>query len=143
MHLVIDGYRGDSDRMWDVELVRSFLIDCPATLGMTRITEPEVLKYDAPKIEDSGVSGFVIIAESHISIHTFPNRDYVNIDIFSCQAFDHDQALAEVKSLFQLQDVKTWLLDRGLEWLDTQQGRNEVREQRAALDASSPDRPRV
>ena len=143
MHLVIDGYRGDSDRMWDVELVRSFLIDCPATLGMTRITEPEVLKYDAPKIEDSGVSGFVIIAESHISIHTFPNRDYVNIDIFSCQAFDHDQALAEVKSLFQLQDVKTWLLDRGLEWLDTQQGRNEVREQRTALDASSPDRPRV
>ena len=143
MHLVIDGYRGDSDRMWDVELVRSFLIDCPATLGMTRITEPEVLKYDAPKIEDSGVSGFVIIAESHISIHTFPNRDYVNIDIFSCQAFDHDQALAEVKSLFQLQDVKTWLLDRGLEWLDTQQGRNEVREQRAALDASSTDRPRV
>ena len=143
MHLVIDGYGGDSDRMWDVELVRSFLTDCPATLGMTRITEPEVLKYDAPKGEDSGVSGFVIIAESHISIHTFPNRDYVNIDIFSCQAFDHDQALAEVRSLFRLQDVKTWLLDRGLEWLDTQQGRNEVREQRAALDAGSPDRPRV
>jgi S-adenosylmethionine decarboxylase len=143
MHLVIDGYRGDLDRMWDVELVRSFLTDCPATLGMTRITEPEVLKYDAPKEQDSGVSGFVIIAESHISIHTFPIRDYVNIDIFSCQPFDHDQALSEVKSLFQLQDAKTWLLDRGLEWLDTDQGRNEVREQRTALDASSPDRPRV
>jgi S-adenosylmethionine decarboxylase len=143
MHLVIDGYRGDLDRMWDVELVRSFLTDCPATLGMTRITEPEVLKYDAPKEQDSGVSGFVIIAESHISIHTFPIRDYVNIDIFSCQPFDHDQALSEVKSLFQLQDAKTWLLDRGLEWLDTEQGRNEVREQRTALDASSPDRPRV
>jgi S-adenosylmethionine decarboxylase len=110
---------------------------------MTRITEPEVLKYDAPKEQDSGVSGFVIIAESHISIHTFPIRDYVNIDIFSCQPFDHDQALSEVKSLFQLQDAKTWLLDRGLEWLDTDQGRNEVREQRTALDASSPDRPRV
>ena len=143
MHLVIDGYRGDLDRMGDVELVRSFLTDCPATLGMTRITEPEVLKYDAPKGQDSGVSGFVIIAESHISIHTFPNRDYVNIDIFSCQPFDHDQALSEVKSLFQLQDAKTWLLDRGLEWLDTEQGRIEVREQRTALDANSPDRPRV
>lgn len=110
---------------------------------MTRITEPEVLKYDAPKSEDSGVSGFVIIAESHISIHTFPNRDYVNIDIFSCQPFDHDKALAEVKTLFELQDAKTWLLDRGLEWLDSDQGRNEVKEQRTALDANSPDRPRV
>jgi len=51
--------------------------------------------------------------------------------------------LSEVKSLFQLQDAKTWLLDRGLEWLDTEQGRIEVREQRTALDANSPDRPRV
>ena len=143
MHLVIDGYRGNPDRMWDAELVRSFLYDCPPTLGMTRITEPEVLKYDAPKSEDSGVSGFVIIAESHISIHTFPNRDYVNIDIFSCQPFDHDKALAEVQTLFELQDAKTWLLDRGLEWLDSDQGRNEVKEQRTALDANSPDRPRV
>ena len=138
MHLVIDGYRGDAAKMWDVELVRSFLTDCPDSLGMSRITEPEVLKYDAPKAEDSGVSGFVIIAESHISIHTFPNRDYVNIDIFSCQAFDHDQALEEVKGLFQLQDVKTWLLDRGLEWLDAQQGLNEVQAQRTVLETGPP-----
>jgi S-adenosylmethionine decarboxylase len=143
MHLVIDGYRGDAAKMWDVELIRSFLMDCPGSLGMSRITEPEVLKYDAPKAEDSGVSGFVIIAESHISIHTFPHRDYVNIDIFSCQAFDHDQALEKVKGLFQLQDVKTWLLDRGLEWLDTRQGLNEVQAQRTVLETGPPGQTRV
>ena len=88
MHLAIDGYHGDTVKMWDVELVRDFLIECPKNLEMTRITEPKVLEYNAPKAEDSGVSGFVIIAESHISIHTFPHRDYVNIDIFSCLPFD-------------------------------------------------------
>ncbi len=143
MHLVIDGFRGDPAKMWDVELVRGFLTDCPDTLGMTRITEPRVISYDAPKPGDSGVSGFVIIAESHISVHTFPNRSYVNIDIFSCQKFDHVQALDEAKGLFGLQEVKTWLLDRGLEWLDDPQGLAEVQAQRTALETGAPGRARV
>ena len=110
---------------------------------MTKIMPPQVYTYHGRTPGDWGVSGFVLIAESHISVHTFPDRGYVNIDIFSCQPFDHDKALAEVKTLFELQDAKTWLLDRGLEWLDSDQGRNEVKEQRTALDANSPDRPRV
>ena len=101
---------------------------------MTRITEPSVLVYDAPKPEDSGVSGFVIIAESHISIHTFPRKNYVNIDIFSCRPFDHDKALEDAKRLFDLDDTKSWLLDRGLEWLDERQGIAESQAQRTALE---------
>ena len=143
MHLAIDGYRGDTIKMWDVELIRNFLIECPKTLGMTRITEPKVMEYSAPKAEDSGVSGFVIIAESHISIHTFPHRNYVNIDIFSCLPFDHPRALAYAKSLFDLAEVKTWLLDRGLEWLDENQGLAEATEQRMALETGRPGHQRV
>ena len=135
MHLVIDGYGGNIDKMWDLDLVRDFLYYYPESLGMTRITEPNVLRYDAPKSEDSGVSGFVIIAESHISIHTFPRKDYINIDIFSCQPFDHEQALEDVKKTFGLTEVKTWLLERGLEWLDERQGLAEAQQQRAALEA--------
>ena len=138
MHLVIDGFGGDIAKMWDVELVRRFLTDYPESLGMTRITEPRVLEYQAPKPEDSGVSGFVIIAESHISVHTFPQKGYVNIDLFSCQAFDHERALADATELFDLQDVKTWLLDRGLEWLDERQGMAEAQRQRTALEAEAP-----
>ena len=133
MHLVIDGYRGDKAKMWDVQRVRDFLMDYPATLGMTRISEPSVLAYNAPKAEDSGVSGFVIIAESHISVHTFPHRDYVNIDIFSCRPFDRHRALADVESLFELEESKTWLLDRGLEWLDESHGQAQTTEQREVL----------
>ena len=116
MHLVIDGYGGDPQRMWDAELIRDFLADYPATLGMTRISEPQVSSWESP---DPGLSGFVVIAESHICIHTFPQRDYVNIDIFSCRPFDHQRALQDVLSLFSLGRVKTWLLDRGLEFLDS------------------------
>ena len=143
MHLVIDGFRGNNFKMWDEQLVERFLFDCPTQLNMTRITEPKVLRYDAPKPEDAGVSGFVIIAESHISIHTFPERDYVNVDIFSCMPFDHELALERVKLLFDLQEVKTWLLDRGLEWLDERQGLAEAMEQRGALEAGGPGQHRA
>jgi S-adenosylmethionine decarboxylase len=143
MHLVIDGYGGDVDKMWDQELVRDFLTNYPSQIGMTRITEPRVLEYNGPQAEDAGVSGFVIIAESHISIHTFPYRRYVNIDIFSCKSFDNHRALVDAKKLFALEDVKTWLLERGLEWLDSRQGLSEVRQQRTSLGAGGSRRPGV
>lgn len=141
MHLVIDGYGGNIDKMWDEELVRNFLYSYPDALDMTRITEPNVLKYEAPKSEDSGVSGFVIIAESHISIHTFPRKDYVNIDIFSCQPFNHERALEDVREMFGLTEVKTWLLDRGLEWLDERHGLAEAKDQRAVLETGRSSQP--
>ena len=139
MHLVIDGFGGNASKMWDEQLVRQFLTDYPDALEMTRITEPRVLVYEAPKPEDSGVSGFVIIAESHISIHTFPRKSYVNIDIFSCRPFDHDRALEDAKKLFDLDDTQSWLLDRGLEWLDERQGMAEAQAQRAALESEQED----
>ncbi len=143
MHLVIDGYGGDVGKMWDIGLVRDFLIHYPDSLGMTRITEPNVVEYHGPITEDAGVSGFVIIAESHISIHTFPRRGYVNIDIFSCKSFDNDRALVDVKYLFDLQDTKTWLLDRGLEWLDSRQGLAATQHQRAGLETGGASKSRV
>ncbi len=141
MHLIIDGFGGDAAMMWDTERLRTFLDEYPASLGMTRITDPEVLEYHGPNPNDSGISGFVIIAESHISVHTFPHRDYVNIDLFSCKSFDHEQALADARSLFDLQDVKTWLLDRGLEWTNAEQGATETRMQRSALQAAASGSP--
>ena len=121
MHLLIDGYGGDLAKMWDVELVRRFLEDYPSTLGMNRISEAQAFTYTGPNDEDSGVSGFVVIAESHISIHTFPHRNYVNVDVFSCRSFDNQRALEDVKKLFSLKEVRIWLLDRGLDHVENRQ----------------------
>ena len=40
--------------------------------------------------------GFVIIAESHISVHTFPEHGYVWVDIFSCKEFETDGATERI-----------------------------------------------
>ena len=118
MHLLIDGYGGVPAKLWDAQGLKRFLDEYPPALNMTKLCEPQVLTYRGPKVEDHGVSGFVVIAESHISFHTFPNRGYVNIDVFSCKSFDSDRVIGDVRELFGLSEVRTWLLDRGLEHLD-------------------------
>ncbi len=118
MHLVVDGYDADAAKLTDAELLRGFLDVYPGELGMHKISKPAVLTYNGPKPEDWGLSGFVIIAESHISIHTFPARRYVNIDIFSCKEFDTELALRRVTELFSLGHTRSWTLERGLEHLE-------------------------
>ena len=133
MHLVIDGYGGDSEKLKDVDLVRRFLDGYPSAIGMNKIIDPQVHTYCGEKPEDWGVSGFVLIAESHISVHTFPERGYVNIDIFSCQAFDPTPSLADVKATFSLPNVKVWTLERGLEYSTTWEAHKGMEEERVDL----------
>jgi S-adenosylmethionine decarboxylase len=97
-------------------LVRSLLDSYPAEINMTKISEPFVLRYTGEKQEDWGVTGFVIIAESHISVHTFPEHGYVWVDIFSCKAFEADGAVDRIVETFGLTHVTTDIHDRGLEF---------------------------
>ena len=120
MHLLIDGYGGRNETLADPEFLREFLDSFPSAIGMIKISTPSVVEYEAPTPEDSGISGFVIIAESHISVHTFPHRSYVNIDIFSCKTFDSDSVLTDIKAHFQLHKVNSWVVARGLENYDPQ-----------------------
>src|SRR4030042_3145834 len=121
MHLIIDGYGGDYKKMQDVEFISRILDLYPDQIGVTKISSPQVSKYIGSKPEDWGVSGFVLIAESHISIHTFPEKYYINIDIFSCKEFDADWAIKEFKQKFGLAEVRSYILNRGLEYYNYQQ----------------------
>ncbi len=133
MPLVIDGLGCDPAQLADAEHVRRFLDAYPDAINMTKITPPSVHTYKGPKPEDWGVSGFVIIAESHISVHTFPDRGYLNIDVFSCKEFDPDLAVDEIRGLFTMGEVRTWVLDRGLEHLDPATATQVVAEERETV----------
>ncbi len=118
MHLIIDGYSNDQRIVRDEDFLRNWLENYPAQIGMTRISPPYVLRYVGPVLEDWGISGFVFIAESHIGIHTFVERNYVNIDIFSCKDFDIEKAIRDFREAFQLVKLRTCLIDR--EWPATE-----------------------
>ena len=121
MHLIIDGYSGNAQKMQDVDFIYQLLDAYPSQIGMTKISLPQVSKYIGSKPEDWGVSGFVLIAESHISIHTFPERSYINIDIFSCKEFDAEQTIRDLQQQFGLAEIRSYILSRGLEYYNNQQ----------------------
>ena len=50
---------------------------------------------------NGGVSGVLVLAESHISIHTWPERDFAAVDIFMCGACDPHLAIPVMQRLFQ------------------------------------------
>jgi S-adenosylmethionine decarboxylase len=115
-HLMLDGYGCDKVKLKDLNLIYRILDELPARIGMTKIMPPYVFKYSGVKPEDWGLSGFVLIAESHISIHTFPEKNFVSVDIFSCKPFDSEFASAFIKDAFGMVKVEMTLLDRGTEF---------------------------
>tara|TARA_B100001013_G_scaffold334251_1_gene251792 strand:+ start:660 stop:1106 length:447 start_codon:yes stop_codon:yes gene_type:complete len=133
MHLAIDGYGGSSNKLDNKDSIYEFLDSYPAKIGMTKITSPRVYRHEARDSLDSGVSGFVLIAESHISIHTFPKREYVNIDVFSCKDFDLKKAVRELKKMFNLDKVRVWALERGLEYSDIATAKKEINFERSRV----------
>jgi len=115
-HLTLDGYRCDQKKLEDIEQIYRLLDEVPAEIGMTKIMPPYVFRYDGSKPEDWGVSGFVLIAESHISIHTYPEKRYLSCDIFSCKEFDIARAIDIVKERFGIESVEHTVLARGTEF---------------------------
>ena len=118
MHLLIDGFGGDVQKINGRDFIYKFLDEYPSKIGMNKIHGPHVVNYAGGGEHDWGVSGFVMIAESHISIHTFPARSYVNIDVFSCRDFDDSEVLKNIKEIFSLDYVKVWVVGRGLNYSD-------------------------
>jgi S-adenosylmethionine decarboxylase len=112
MHLTIDGYGNDPEIMQDEQFIYQLLDSYPSRIDMTKISSPHVFKYVGSKPEDWGISGFVFIAESHISVHTFVQRCYINIDVFSCKDFNAEQVVKDFKEKFKLTRLSSRLINR-------------------------------
>lgn len=114
-HLTIDGYGGDEKKLNDRELVLSCFSELVGNIGMKMLASPEVYFAKGNDIKDpGGWTGFVVIEESHISIHTFPKRRFVSIDVYTCQSgLATDAIIAYFKEKFSLHDVETNFIRRG------------------------------
>ena len=118
-HITLDGYGGDPQRLNEKEKVSSALSGLCDALHMHPLMEaPMVVSGPDNHLKDpGGWSGFLMIAESHISIHTFPRRRFISADIYSCQT-GIDQALivSFLTDAFCLEDVETHFIKRGLKY---------------------------
>ena len=118
-HLTLDLYGCDKDSLNDHEKIYKLLDELPGMIGMHKFSDPNVTQI--PKMENSfdqgGVTGFVILVESHITIHTFPADQFASIDIFSCKKFDAKFASEYLVGFFSAEKAERNVKRRGREFV--------------------------
>ena len=116
-HLTLDLSECNPRKLSDLSYIYNLLDELPDVIGMHKITVPYTFIY-RPREEPGewGISGFVIIAESHISIHTFPDRGHAFVDIFSCKQFDIHKAMNYVVASLEARRADKKLSGRGKEY---------------------------
>ena len=98
-HIIIDVDKISPKILNDENGLKKFLVHLTKKVEMNVLYGPVVVS-GIP--ENPGLSGFVIIDFSHISIHTFTKYNEAQVDIFSCKAFDRNKAQKEVLSYFKI-----------------------------------------
>lgn len=107
-HLMIDGKSTDK-RISNVRIIHEVLADLPDWLGMTKVLPPMVRHFKST----GDIAGVVVIAESHISIHAFPSRNTICIDVFSCKPFDVKAVEEIFIKEFTITETKSYFKNRG------------------------------
>ena len=117
-HVTIDGYGGCALRLNDPALATACLEELCSALGMHALHRPCVIPAPDNQLRDpGGWSGFLIIAESHISIHTFPKRRFLSADVYTCKnGIDTAFVAHSFTELFRLEEVETHFIKRGTKY---------------------------
>lgn len=99
-HITIEYYDCASNVLLDKGKVEKILLKAARESGAT------IISSCFHQFEPQGVSGVVIITESHFTVHAWPEHDYAAVDIFTCaETIDLDTAIHSIKVQFSSQRV--------------------------------------
>lgn len=107
-HILAEFFECDTQILNDSHLIEIYMkqaaIDCNAT----------IINSVFQTFNPHGVSGVVVIAESHLAIHTWPEYGYAAVDVFTCgDTVDPWVATRSLKELLKAQSVTTVEMKRG------------------------------
>jgi len=77
-HIIAELWDCNPEKLNDMEFVERLFVDAALQAGA------EVREVAFHKFAPHGVSGVVIISESHLTIHSFPEHGYASVDVFTC-----------------------------------------------------------
>ncbi len=106
-HLLVEFEGCDPAALADLEQVTSAMLRAAVASGATVVT------HSFHHFSPQGVSGAVIIAESHLAIHTWPEHGFAAVDFFSCGGVDMDRGVALLKLAFGATKETRLELERG------------------------------
>jgi S-adenosylmethionine decarboxylase len=108
LHIVAELYGCNAQKLSDVVYVTEAMLEAARQAKCTIITQS--FHHFSPH----GVSGAIIISESHLAIHTWPEFNYAALDIFTCgDTIQPDIALEYLKEAFEADSLSAMELRRG------------------------------
>lgn len=119
-HLIFDAYGCDPKKLNSKTACENALEKMAKLAGMKKISDPYVLQATGNETlggkDPGGFSGFLIIQESHISIHTFTKRGFVTIDLYSCKNFMSAPVIEYLIDTFRPKNHDIIKIERGLKY---------------------------
>jgi len=112
-HLLIELFDCNTDALENQSLLTE-LLEAAATAANVTIVKSVFHQYSP-----QGITGIVIIEESHLSIHTWPEYAYASVDFYTCGDGQPEKALNVIQNGLNAQRTETMLIDRGLSLTDT------------------------
>lgn len=112
-HIVCEFSGCDPASLSDVKGIHAMMI------GAAKAARATIMESAFHRFEPQGVSGTVILAESHLSIHTWPEKGYAAMDFYTCG--DHTDpwlACEHAAKLLEAKSVLTTEFKRGIEKSD-------------------------
>ncbi|HTV27833.1 MAG TPA: adenosylmethionine decarboxylase [Xanthobacteraceae bacterium] len=105
VHLIVDLH--GAERLDDIDHIEATLRRCVSAAQAT------LLHIHLHHFHPSGVSGVAVLAESHISIHTWPEAGYAALDVFMCGSANPDACIPVLREAFSAKRVGVNELLRG------------------------------
>lgn len=107
--LIVELFGCDRDLLDSIDKLRRALIEA------AKASRSTVIGHVFHKFSPQGVSGVIVIAESHLAIHTWPEYGYAAVDIFTCgKHTDPWGALAVIKEALKPKRIAVMEVRRGL-----------------------------
>ncbi len=107
-HLIADIFNCDKEKLNDLDFVKTAMIEAAEISGATIVDT--VFHSFSPQ----GISGTVVIAESHLAIHTWPEYGFCAIDLFTCgETVDPYKAFSHLEKVFNAESSSVEELKRG------------------------------
>jgi len=112
VHLMLELYNIEREILSNEPLIRRVLDEYPSRVGMEKVSPVHLYDIETSNPLDAGLSGFVVIAQSHVSLHAWPEYGEVDIDICSCKEFSQEDAIAFAKEIFLTDDIEAHFVVR-------------------------------
>ena len=111
-HLLLDLYKCDALAVTSLDQCYHYLDIMPDLMDVQKQSQPFVVCN-----ENIGISGWVPIVESGVSLYTNVKNSFVSVDIYSCKEFDFEKVRSFTKNVFNPKDVQERYIFRGKEYV--------------------------